>query len=293
MINATVFDSWRLAARSHFFPSKQNDYCSFLKLPLARLRYHDSKGNGPVLVIAPDPPNTIEHYTSLIETLSARFRVICFDLPGFGLSYPRSGFRFTPRQQEELLIGLLDALEVESATLSFSCLASFIALGVAHRFPDRVDRLVLSQSPGLDDALSWAERMDPKHRLRQSVVGQVIMATMKKSIARGWYKAALPKGSDTSKYNAPAQRILRQGGCYCLASGLQGFENNADKMREDLKNLEQDTIVLWGAADRTHRPSDPEAIKAHIPGAEVHIFQGCGHFPDLERSDAFIKLVFA
>ena len=289
MMDATVIDSlwFSLRARATTFPDGPYRYAD---LASARIRYRDTGGNGPVILITPDPPNTIEHYADLIDQLSPRWRVICFDLPGFGFSYPRARFRFSPAEQEQAIVDLLDALEVETATLAFNCVASLIAVGIAARHPERVDRLVLSQAPSLSDALDWARRVDPKRIIRRGVLGQAMMLTMKRKVAHGWYQAALPKGSETEPYDRPAQTMLRNGGCYCLASALQALERNTEQIAS---GVEVESVVLWGALDRTHRHSDPEAIKKHLPSAQVHILDNCGHFPDLEDPETFTKLLQA
>lgn len=52
------------------------------------LRVLDTGGPKNPLLIVPDGPCVIEHYADLIDLLSPDFRVVCFDLPGFGFSYP-------------------------------------------------------------------------------------------------------------------------------------------------------------------------------------------------------------
>ena len=65
-----------------------------LQLSTTLIRYR-MVGDGPqTLVLAADPPVVIEQYDELIQCLKDDFRVIVFELPGFGFSLPRSGFRF-------------------------------------------------------------------------------------------------------------------------------------------------------------------------------------------------------
>ena len=279
----------RLSLRGRFAKLPTGTY-RYADLAQARIRYRDTGGGGPVVLITPDPPNTIEHYNELIDALSSRMRVICFDLPGFGFSFPHMRFRFSPAEQEQAIVGLLDALEVETATLAFNCVASLIAVGIAARHPERVERLVLSQAPSLSDALDWAQRVDPKRVIRRGVLGQAMMMVMPRKVARGWYRVALPKGSETEPYDRPAQTMLRNGGCYCLASALQALERSTEEIAS---GVEVESVVLWGALDRTHRHSDPEAIKKHLPNAQVHILDHCGHFPDLEDPETFTKVLKA
>src|SRR6185436_1210592 len=93
-----------------------------------------------VVVVAPDPPNTIEHYDDFIARLAPYRRVVCFEPAGFGLSYPRRGFSFTLEDHADVIAGLLDRLALRRATLVMSCFAAYVALAVARRRPERVAR---------------------------------------------------------------------------------------------------------------------------------------------------------
>jgi len=71
----------------------------------ARLRYLDlgdcvvrlrgGGGEGLSLVLAADPPVPLERYDDLIATLGNGYRTTVFEMPGFGASLARIGFRFS------------------------------------------------------------------------------------------------------------------------------------------------------------------------------------------------------
>lgn len=49
--------------------------------------------------------------------------------------------------------------------------------------------------------------------------------------------------------------------------------------------------LVWGEADRTHRSTQPEAIRRHAPQAGIHRVPEAGHYPDLEDPEAFARLL--
>jgi pimeloyl-ACP methyl ester carboxylesterase len=51
------------------------------------------------------------------------------------------------------------------------------------------------------------------------------------------------------------------------------------------------TLLIWGAQDEIVPLSAGEVYKQSIPGAELRVFQGCGHRPEIEKSSEFITLV--
>jgi len=258
-----------------------------LKRASIRLR---SVGEGPrTIVIVPDPPNTIEHYEELIDLLRDDARVVCFEVPGFGLSYPKTGtFGFGAAECTQLVLELLDRLKLRDVTLVMSCIGGYVGLMAARRSDTAIARLVLSQTPAQRYMVSWARRFDKLGLLGLPVVGQSIMFVLKKPATRFWYSAALPEGRDAAAYIEPALSALRRGGPYALASGIQAMR------RLDLSELDgvkQETTIVWGHADRTHEPTDPRSLLELVPHARFVSFSGCGHFPDLEEPRRFADLV--
>jgi pimeloyl-ACP methyl ester carboxylesterase len=89
----------------------------------------------PCVVFVPDGPNVIEHYEELIGLLSTQasqqLRVVCFDMPGFGFSFPQAAYQHSLDHGARAVLGVLDHLSIAKATLAFSCADGFYALRVA------------------------------------------------------------------------------------------------------------------------------------------------------------------
>ncbi len=55
----------------------------------------DRGGDKSLLIMTPDGSNAVEHHAGLIHPLRSNFRVVCFDMPGFGFSRPRRTYDHT------------------------------------------------------------------------------------------------------------------------------------------------------------------------------------------------------
>jgi pimeloyl-ACP methyl ester carboxylesterase len=75
----------------------------------------------------------------------------------------------------------------------------------------------------------------------------------------------------------PARAALRSGALFCLASLTQAWFPGSPRPAEPVG---QPTVLLWGAADRTHRLSPP-GFPA-IPHGRLVVVDDAGHFPELE-----------
>jgi pimeloyl-ACP methyl ester carboxylesterase len=231
----------------------------------------------------------VEHYDAVIELLHRRYRVVCWEMPGFGFSRPARGFGFTPAEYERVTEELLDDVGLSGSVLAFPCVWGYVALRLAARRPDLVRGLVLAQAPHWSEEVAWAGRLDRTGMLGRPYVGQLVMAVSSRRVARDWYRIALPRDTSapiTAAFTDPAVAVLRAGGLFCLASLTQAwFGPGAPSAVEDRLLAPQPAVLMWGVADRSHRRSDPESALAYLPAGRVVPYADGGHFPELERPE--------
>ena len=51
------------------------------------------------------------------------------------------------------------------------------------------------------------------------------------------------------------------------------------------------TLILWGADDKVLPAAYGPPYRDLIPGARLEVIAGCGHVPQVEKHDEFIRLV--
>lgn len=267
--------------------TKLSQNFSIISTDFGEIRVFDTKGNKPLIISVPDGPNIIEHHKNLISKLANDFRVICFEFIGLGLSYPNSKYDYSFDKASRLIINLMDILRIERATLCFSCSNGFYAIKTAERFPERIIHLFLSQTPSINEMVKWTKKSIPKI-LRYPVVGQIANSFSEKKLARTWYKYALPQETDKSNFIDISIGMLNKGGCFCLSGLVQGLENES---LSKLNVLEVPSTLIWGAKDFTHRKTNNKSILEHLPNCEIIEFKNCGHFPELEDTARYAKLL--
>jgi pimeloyl-ACP methyl ester carboxylesterase len=253
--------------------------------PVGNVRVYDSgtATTKPCVIFVPDGPNVIEHYEALIALLSPHLRVVCFDMPGFGHSLPQASYTHSLDQGAQAVLGVMDALSIDKATLAFSCANGFYAIRAALKAPQRVSQLVLSQTPSLQDMHTWVERIIPKP-LKVPVFGQLVAWLFRRRTALPWYRAALPRTTDAVPFQDKARYALACGSCFCLAGVVQGLLGEAP---ESLRGVSTPCTVIWGTMDRSHKPTKPQSLLAYLPHANVVYFDDCGHFPDIEQPERY------
>ena len=266
--------------------------CRYVDTPAGPVRLFDSAPTGsdqPVVIMVPDGPNVIEHHVALISLLTPHLRVVCFDMPGFGFSYPRSDYTHALDQGAAAILGVLDALGVASATLSFSCANGFYALRTARLNPKRISGLVLVQTPALGAMSAWTKRTVPAI-FEVPVIGQILGWLTRKRAANGWYEIALPRNTDVTSFQTTARTALDSGACFCLAGLVQGLSR---ANHTDVIGIKVPCTMIWGGKDHSHKFTDPQSLLKDVPHAEILHFPDCGHFPDLEQIARFADVLIS
>ena len=259
----------------------------WITTPVGRLRVLDTQSSGPCIVLTPDGPNVIEHYLPLLAHLASDYRVVCFDMPGFGLSLPAPSYSHSLNDGAHAVLHVLDALHIARATLAFSCANGFYALRVAQQAPHRVHSLFLSQTPSLTAMHAWAQRTVPRV-IGLPLVGQFAGWALRRRAAHAWYRAALPAHADPGPMRQQARHAFACGACFSLAGVVQALmrESNAS-----LTRVQQPCTALWGSADRTHLATSAQSLQDLVPHASIVIASNCGHFPDVEQPQRYANLL--
>jgi len=285
LMDALITSFGRTAARER---GVHGSHMRYVQTKAAALRVLDTGGSKPVLVLTPDGPCVIEHLEPLIPSFSERFRVVCFDMPGNGFSFPARGYRFGIPETADAIIELLDRLSIAKAAFAFTCANGFFAMNVAKRYPQRVTHLVLAQTPSFASMRKWTDRNIPGV-LRAPYLGQAVNAVKAEYLATRWFDRALPRNSEhKGDFVAHAHNALQAGGCFCVASLVQGWRRVQDA---DTCGVQCPTLAIHGDSDFSHKQTDFRSITDAVPHAHVIRFKGCGHFPNLEQASQYVEHV--
>jgi len=260
----------------------------YMDTDYGKIRVFDTKGNLPAIINVPDGPNVIEHQMPLIKELSKDYRVICFEYPGLGFSFPNNKYDYSFSKGSNLLLQVMDNLKLDKVNLLFSCSNGYYAIQAGIERPERFNHIFLSQTPSIDSIVKWTENSIP-NILKKPLIGQLANVIYAKKLAGIWYKYALPKDhSSPEGYAITAKASIKKGGCFCLSSLVQGLSKNRNS---ELNLIGVPTTLVWGSLDFTHRNTDKDSIKNHIKNCEVIEFKHCGHFPELENTKDYVKLI--
>jgi pimeloyl-ACP methyl ester carboxylesterase len=242
----------------------------YLDTPLARFHYTRTGRGSPVVLVA-GGGQWIYSYRNTIPALAARHTVYAVDLPGQGYTTLKSpGFRYDLEAMAGALGVFLDAVGLRHTAIVGHSWGGSWSLYFAERHPDRVDRLVLIDSTGLDVPSSRDWRP-----LEYPVVGELVGKLMRRSdAARTLRKSfAHPVPSDTVTEDwAPMSRPENRRALWMSQRNL-----DYSLTQRLMGQMTTPTFILWGGADRFDKPWQAAALADRIPGAGYRVLPGCGH----------------
>jgi pimeloyl-ACP methyl ester carboxylesterase len=199
------------------------------------------------------------------ELLRRRFRVIAFEMPGFGLSAENS----RTRNMFEMAATMAMAIErmgVDTFSLMGTSFGGKTALWLALQQPQRVHALVL-EAP----AAIRPEGIEPP-------------SGSPEEMARRLY--AHPERM--SPIPAPDPAVRAQTGR--LVSRLRGPDRDPD-LEEQLPSLATPTLVLFGTLDRVIPPRMGRLYKELMPNCHLVFVYDAGHAIGTDRPEAFAEVV--
>lgn len=277
-------------ARSRYSRRRQFLNINHIKLSNCDIRVH-VEGKGPTLIMLPDPPNTIEHHAPLIAELKHNFRIVCFEFPGFGFSYPKSTMQYTLAGLTQVFHELFTELDIHNATLAISCLGAYVGINYAIYYPDRIKNLVLIQVADLQQAIRWSYKADLFGLIRTPFLGQLLTQAAQAKVTKHWYPSALGLTSsdlNCRNYTNTSLSAIAHGSCFSLASAYQMLQN---RTQIDWRMVKQPVLLVWGAKDQTHSETDPRTIENLITDSQIVQFDNSAHFPNLEERERFSELI--
>ena len=229
---------------------------------VAGLRGHArAGGEGPPLVLVHGLAVSSLYFLPLARRLAARHAVLAPDLPGFGLSGtpPRA---LGIEELADALLEWLDAARIERAPLVANSLGCQIAVDLAVRAPERVERLVLV-----------GPTMDP---------GAPTLAAQARRLARDALRE--PPGLNL----AEARDYLRTGPRRILATARLAL---ADPFAAKLPRVACPALVVRGGRDAIVSQQWAEQVAALLPRSRLAVVPGEPHAVHWSAADEVARLV--
>ena len=211
-----------------------------------------------------------------LEAFAPVCNVVAWDAPGYGTSSPLAGNSPTAADYAEALLALFDALHLSRALVLGQSLGALMATAFAARYPDRIEKLVLTgPASGYGNAppAERTERLDKRIRQMNEQGPHGIAAS------RGASMLSETASEEVRDFLGACQARLNPAGYIQAAHMLSDGIIAADAGR-----VRAPVLVLSGAIDKLTPEAGCRAVAQAFPCGFYRSLPGLGHGSYVENA---------
>ncbi len=259
------------AVQGYRSPYLSRIHSLYADTPVARFHYTKTGHGTPVVLIAGGAQWQYS-YRHTIPALAENHTVYAVDLPSQGYTQAAASFPYTIPAMADAIRAFVDAVGLEKASLVGHSWGGAWSLSFVERYPERVDKLVLLDSPGLNKELASQTAL-----FGVPVVGEVLVKFMR----RADFETSL-RSVFTHQERVTAEVVDETWAWMSRTEQREAFvelvrSQEYAPIDQGLGTITARTLIVWGQDDRWLPASYAHEYAARIPGAEAKVIPDAGH----------------
>lgn len=243
--------------------------------------------DAPLVVLLSPFPESILTFAGSWEALTAEFRVIAIDLPGFGGS---EGDRndMSPKALGDHLAVIFDELDLQDIHLVGPDVAMGAALSYVINHDHRLLSMAVGHGPGAPGPFKLA-------RMINMLAGSRIMRSATAMLGAGPLIATTGKlGAIRHTSNATQINDYKQaysGRAFEVIHWFEDFRSKAAGIAERLDEVDVPTLVFWGELDVMFHVSNAELLNDALPHSTLQVLPEAGHLSWSDQPELFAAMI--
>lgn len=192
----------------------------------------------------------------------AGYRVYLPDLPGYGQSEQPAGFSYSIRDEANVVVAFLDAMNLRQVDLGGWSMGGWIVQRVAASHPERIRRLMLFDSAGLYARPAWNTALfTPTTPQELDQLDALLM----------------PRPPHIPGFIARDILRLSHRNAWVIHRALASMLTGSDVTDQLLPQLKMPVLLIWGREDRITPLDLGQRMHTLVPQSRLTILDGCGH----------------
>ena len=241
--------------------------------------YVEDVGKGFPFVFVHGYLGSSEMWNFQKEFFSKHYRVIIPALPGFGESHNVKSLDSINKMAREI-IDLLDQKNIDNFNLIGHSMGGMIVQEITKLIGDRVNKLICFATGSIGEIPGRFETIDEtREKLKKDGTEVSFSRVPKKWFVKG----------DKDKNYFLCKNAVKDVSLEAADNALLAMKNWRGK--EDLKNIKNETLIIWGDKDTSYNFDQVDTLKKNIKNSRLEIFKDCAHNVHLEQPDQFNNLV--
>jgi len=237
--------------------------------------YIDDQGNGFPLVLLHGFLGSSEMWNPQKKFLSKHFRVITPALPGFGESHKLKSHN-SINDMAQTVLKCLEEMNIKKFNLLGHSMGGMIVQEMTKISGDKINKLICYATGPIGNIPGRFETIDiSRERLRKEGIKETVRRVLKK-----WFVE-----EDKAKYFYLCENAAKETTEEAADNALIAMKNW--RGYENLKNIHNETLIVWGDKDISYNFEQVETLNKKIPKSSLIIFKGCSHNVHLEETEKF------
>jgi pimeloyl-ACP methyl ester carboxylesterase len=268
----------------------------FISVQGYNLHYVEAGEGQPILLI-PGAFSTYRHWNRVIPYLSQHYKLLCVDYLGVGDSdKPKSGFGYTIEEQADLIVKMIEALHIRKVHILGVSYGGAIALNLAARYPEKVDRIISIEGNGIKHQNVPYKPM--KGLLGWPVFGELSIGVIRSGIAdrlvaksvmgKAWEQMGEAEKKEVVEIMAQNNRTASRVSWHLISQTIETSKDFSDQA----KTIRNPVLYLYGGNSyyRGMASTNAEFLKSYLPNVEIVRFDDGIHDLELQKPGEVARL---
>jgi len=269
----------------------------FVSVQGYNLHYVEAGEGQPILLI-PGAFSTYRHWNRVAPYLSKHHKLLCLDYLGVGDSdKPRSGFGYTIEEQADLIVKMIETLQIPKVHILGVSYGGAIALNLAARYPEKVDRIVSIEGNGIKHQMVPYEPL--KGLLGWPVVGELSIGVVRSGIAdrlvaksvmgKAWGQMNEAEKEEIIEIMAQSNKMASRTSWHLISRTIETSRDFSDQA----KTIRIPVLYLYGGNSYYHGMAETNAefLKTHLQDVEIVRFKDGIHDLELQKPEEVADIV--
>ncbi|MBG9983057.1 alpha/beta fold hydrolase [Aerococcaceae bacterium DSM 111020] len=252
------------------------------------LEVGEQHGGIPLLFVHGSGPgvSAYANWRLILPLVEDTAHAYAMDMIGFGYSDKPTGDEVNYGRElwTQQIIDFMDALGLDKVNLVGNSFGGSLGLSVALNYPERVNKLIMMGPMGVEDQIPFGLNEVWGYKGTKEHMAELIdLFTYNKDFAS--------EELIETRHSASLEPGFHEAFSTMFPEPRQKSFDDLAFPDEKIKTVKQKTLIVHGREDHVIPVRNSYRLINLIEDAELHVFGGCGHWTQIEKSEEFANLV--
>lgn len=248
----------------------------------------ENNGGTPLLFIHGSGPGVsgYANWRLVLPLVGKENHAYAMDMVGFGYSDKPTGDEvdYGIDLWTQQIKDFIDALELDKVILVGNSFGGSLAFSVALKYPERVEKIITMGAMGVEMDIPYGLNEVWGYKGTRDHMAELIdLFTYNKDFAS--------EELITTRHEASLEPGFHEAFSSMFPTPRQSSVDNLSFPDEELKTIKHKTLLVHGREDKVVPVENSLRLNNLIEKSDLHVFGGCGHWVQIEKSEEFAELV--